>query len=234
MPNHIKNKLRLSGPIEMIEAMIDKFGTYHKASISKTFDGKEFICSNKTGNYCWLNPSTGHCHNRGDLNQIGLPDGFEPEIHDSFLGFPDFRKVIPPPDDPAYRDEPSQEIARHSKNWWYNWNVENWGSKWDGYSFNRHGLVTFTFETAWSPVPIIINAMSKQFPSVIIGYAWADEDTSHNCGYATYLDGLTEEVKPVGGSKEAYEIAFDLRPDRKDDYVFDGVTYRYKEEEVEN
>lgn len=233
MPNHIKNRIELSGPLEMIDAMIQKFSTYVPASLKKTTDNNSLICK-KCGDdwgYCWLDLKTGKSTNRTGMNEYGVPDGYEIEIKDSFTMFPDFAKVIPPPDCPEYRDEPSQDAVKDSPNWWYTWNTENWGSKWGGYSYKREGLVKFTYETAWSPSPVIIAAISKQFPLVTIKYSWADEDTGHNCGRAVYLNGLVSEDKPFGGSKEAYEIAFELRPDLKESYELVGESYKYKEEE---
>lgn len=233
MPNHIKNKLELIGSIEDLDAIIKKFGTYIPAEISKTHDEDLVICKStgKKWDYCWLNLKTGHVHNRGDINQIGLPEGFEIEIRDAFMCFPDFKKVIPPPDDPAYRDEPSQDEVKHSRNWWYTWNINNWGTKWGGYSCERPAINQFTFETAWSPAPKIIEVMSKAFPAVTLKYSWADEDTGYNCGRALYHNGLLDFVKLEGGSIEAYELAFELRPDCRENYQLIDNKYQYVEQE---
>lgn len=232
MPNHIKNRIVLIGDLSDLDALIKKFSTEVAAKLRKTYDD-EFICQNKDRDFCWLNPKTGVAHNRNGLNQIGLPEGYEPEIELGFLCFPDFKKIIPPPDDPAYRDEPSQEAVKDSPNWWYTWNINNWGSKWGGYSFEREAINIFTYETAWSPSPIIIEAISRAFPSVTIKYTWADEDTGHNCGRAVYHNGLVDHYAPKGGTKEAYEIAFELRPDRAENYKLIDGTYRYHESETE-
>lgn len=233
MPNHIKNKLELIGSNADIDAMIAKFSTYHKAEIRTAHDGAA-ILRNKSDdfNVLWLNLSNGICHNRDGAVGYGVPEGFEIEIRDSLTSFPDFAKVIPPPsDDPAYNDLPSQDVAKNSPNWWYNWNTKNWGSKWGGYSYERLGITTFIFETAWSSCHIIIEAMSLQFPSVTIKYTWADEDTGHNSGRAVYHNGLIEMDRPEGGTKEAYDISFELRPDRKENYELINGKYQYKDEE---
>lgn len=233
MPNHIKNKIELIGSLEDIDLMIKKFSTYHAAIINKTHDDQEYICMNRTEqlSVCWFNPKTGKSKDRGSMDQYGIPEGFEIEIKDSFIMFPDFAKVIPPPDCPEYRDEPSQYAVKNSPNWWYTWNIENWGSKWGGYCYERPSIATFVFETAWAPCPIIIESMSEQFPNVKIVYKWADEDTGHNCGESIYRGGLISECKPKGNSKEAYEIAFELRPDRRENYELVGDSYKYKEED---
>ena len=227
MPNHIKNKLELIGQIQDIDSMIKKFGTYHKASLKFTHNNEALICENTEGEFCWFSLTTGRSTNRSGLNHLGLPVGFLPEIHDSFFAFPDFAKVVPPPDDPAYKDLPSQDAAKHSPNWWYTWNCKHWGSKWGGYEYERDAINIFTFETAWSAAPEIIEALSLAFPSVTIKYTWADEDTGHNCGRSVYHNGLIESFLPDGGSIDAYNIAFELRPDRATDYELVDGKYRY-------
>lgn len=227
MPNHVKNLIELVGPMSEIDALIKKFSTYIPASVKKTHDNKEVICKQVGSEYgfCWMDLKTGYCNNRSGLSQIGLPDDYEIELSDSIFCFPDFDKVIPPPkDDPAYKDEPSQEVAKTSPNWWYTWNSKHWGTKWGGYSYERPAINVFTFETAWASVPKIIASISLAFPNVTINYKWSDEDTGYNCGRAVYKDGLIQETIPEGGSPEAFQIAFELRPDRAEGYeLVDGV-----------
>lgn len=45
---------------------------------------------------------------------------------------------------------------------WYGWRVQNWGTKWEGYSgrFNDDQTV-FTFDTAWSPPLPVIKELAK-------------------------------------------------------------------------
>lgn len=232
MPNHIKNKLELIGSIDAIDELIKRFGTYYPARLAMT-SGNLVICKpkNDSFDYRWMDLSTGELHNRNSVVGIGLPDDYEIEIKDAWFEFPDFAKVIPPPDDPAYRDEPSQKEAEASPNWWYRWNIDHWGTKWSAYSCERPSINVFTFETAWSSVPVIIETMSKAFPSITFKYLWADEDTGYNCGSALYHNGLLEMNKPDGGSKEAYELAFELRPDRRENYQLIDGKYEYVETE---
>lgn len=230
MPNHILNHLTIEASLETLDAILKEFGTEVPASLKKTYDNESFICTHKDGRFCWLDIRTGRCHDRGELNQIGLPEGFEPSIQDSFLLFPDFRKVIIPPNDPAYRDEPSQDIARHSPNWWYNWNVEHWGTKWNAYSCKKKDINVYTFETAWSPVPKIIETISYKYTDAVLKYKWSDEDTGSNCGYCVYKNGLIEEFIPTNGSIQAFDLAFELRPHYKEDYELVDGKYQYKED----
>lgn len=236
MPNHIKNKIEIIGSLADIDSILKTFGTDVPASVKMTHDNDLVICKSKTKEhgFCWLDLKTGKVHDRGELKQIGLPDDFEIELDDAFFCFPDFKKVIPPPsDDPAYNDKPSQEIAKKSPNWWYNWNIKNWGTKWSAYTCQKEAINIYTFETAWSPVHKIIEAMSNRFPALVIKYTWADEDSGYNCGRATYQKGMGEIYIPEGGSINAYDIYFELNPESKSNYAIVDGKYKYIEEEVE-
>ncbi len=114
---------------------------------------------------------------------------------------------------------------------WYEWSIENWGTKWNSSECEKVSESVYDFQTAWSGVSGLIEKMSKAFPTVKILYKYSDEDTGHNCGVGEYLNGEVSFRKLEGGSKESYEMAFELRPDRKEDYKLVGETYEYFENE---
>lgn len=234
MPNHIKNRLQINATPEKIEEIINLFGTFHKAQLYRAYDNSIICKDNSTDNFSvgWFNERNGIFHTREENSQtIGLPENWEFEIKEAFLEFPDFNKIIPSPDCPEYRDEPNQEAVKNSPNWWRNWNIENWGTKWSGYEFAKEKWNVFSFETAWNAVPKIIEKISKQFPEVEFLYDYADEDTGYNCGKIKLLNGIIETFFPEGGTKEAYDIAFELRPHYADWYVLVDGNYQQKEDE---
>ena len=52
---------------------------------------------------------------------------------------------------------------------WYNWNCNNWGTKWDASDPNVIDIpsaTTYEFSTAWSPPLPVIIAAAKQFPKL--------------------------------------------------------------------
>lgn len=114
--------------------------------------------------------------------------------------------------------------------YWYTWATKNWGTKWNVFSCKKIDENIFEFETAWSNIAKMITKIAEEFKDVEIMYEWADEDTGHNCGTVVYQNGVGVEDRPVGGSKEAYELAFKLRPDRAEDYILIDGNYEYKEE----
>ena len=64
---------------------------------------------------------------------------------------------------------------------WYDWNSENWGSKWDLCDFEwitndwENGFVHASFWTAWSPIPLVLEKLSKQHKSLEMTYRYHDE-----------------------------------------------------------
>ena len=114
---------------------------------------------------------------------------------------------------------------------WYSWSVENWGTKWNSSECEKISDTVFDFVTAWSGVPQLIEKMSLEFPDVKISYEYSDEDTGANCGVGTYLNGEVEFKRLESQSTEAYELAFKLRSDRKEDYQLVDGKYEYVEED---
>ena len=70
---------------------------------------------------------------------------------------------------------------------WYNWRVQNWGTKWDAYSLEiddsdlPHGFQV-TFDTAWSPPEEICYAIREQFDDLSVSWFY-DEPGCEVAGY---------------------------------------------------
>lgn len=61
---------------------------------------------------------------------------------------------------------------------WYNWNIENWGTKWDAcdvYASLCGNKVEFSFDTAWSEPEEVLRSLSLLFPDVIVNNDWTEE-----------------------------------------------------------
>lgn len=84
----------------------------------------------------------------------------------------DFQKIIP-------MDE---ELCKGEG--WYDWCIQNWGTKWSGYDgrFNDE-QTAFSFDTAWSPpLPIIKKLAEITGQTFILGYI---EQGNFFCGKYT-------------------------------------------------
>lgn len=88
---------------------------------------------------------------------------------------------------------------------WYDFQVKNWGTKWDieariiydnsanalGYQSHtvpEMRVVKMEFDSAWAPPTDAIKMLSKQFPKVKIHHCF-DESGSDFSGYQMYSDG---------------------------------------------
>lgn len=236
MPNHVKNRIEIKGTPEQVESIIKAFGTHHNAKLSRAYDGTIICKRTDTDEFRvgWFNEQTGVFKRRGEKDVMGLPEGWEFEINGSSTQFPDFKKVIPQPGN-IFNENLSAEDERRCKEQgiptWYDWNRQNWGTKWNSYSCEKESWNIYTFETAWSPVPRIIQKISETYSDVEFVYSYADEDTGYNCGSIRFRNGKREtEFYPKGGSKEAYDIAFELRPDSSKYYTLKDGKYEYIEE----
>jgi len=67
---------------------------------------------------------------------------------------------------------------------WYEWNVANWGSKWDLNDVRFDGdvddkEVSYYFESAWSPVVPVIEALAKEFKKLSFTYTFYETGSDY-------------------------------------------------------
>lgn len=89
-------------------------------------------------------------------------------------------------------------IKHYRATTWYEWCIENWGTKWEpsNISFDNNKII---FETAWSIPDPIFKELSKEFPNDTIEVRFADEDiSSDNNGIITYKNGLSDISMDLG------------------------------------
>lgn len=117
---------------------------------------------------------------------------------------------------------------------WYEWSIDNWGTKWNAYDQNdaRNTEDTIYFQTAWSSPKKLILELSSMFPAVKIALTYADENAGSNTGRILFEAGAAIEIEqPERQSKEGFAIFFELHPDSIQYYRPVGDTYEYVEEE---
>lgn len=114
---------------------------------------------------------------------------------------------------------------------WYDWACDKWGTKWNASECESISDNIFCFTTAWSGVVELIRLLSANFIGEI-NYKYSDEDTGSNTGEFKFQQGnITSFHKPENGSKEAYDLAFELRPENKENYKLVDDNYEYIDEE---
>lgn len=115
--------------------------------------------------------------------------------------------------------------------YWYDWNNENWGTKWNSYSCDNPNDNSYVFETAWCGVPDLIKKMTEDFKDITINYLFADEDTGCNTGDMIISNGeIIDDKSPVNESNRAYEIYLEFHPDCEYIKMIDGK-YQYVDED---
>lgn len=122
-------------------------------------------------------------------------------------------------------------IADYGFKDWYDWCIEYWGTKWNAYDQRYEEPNIIWFNTAWNGVIGLICKLSEIFPDVEFDYSYADEDTGNNTGRGTIINGVSDISSLLNQSGEAYELAFELMPDKKEYYELTDIDYRYKEDE---
>lgn len=96
-----------------------------------------------------------------------------------------FNKILPTPENIFHGPLGPDERKLYGKNNWYDWNCENWGTKWNAYDIHAENNYV-EFSTAWSaPLPVIAK-LALMFPDIHIEHLWADEDRYSNTGLMFY------------------------------------------------
>lgn len=100
----------------------------------------------------------------------------------------DFNAILPQPKGIYRGNLSSEDKVAHPLNW-YDWNTENWGTKWNAYQvkyLNRSYdddktvfEILVKFETAWSPPMPVLEELSKEF-EVEFTYKDEGDDTWHD------------------------------------------------------
>ena len=141
----------------------------------------------------------------------------------------DFNKLIPAPGYIFQGDLGKEERRKYGENNWYDWNIRNWGTKWNAYSgeLDKENFAIL-FSTAWAMPEPICQTLSAQFPDVDFTWKWADEDLGFNTGIYRKSGGELLEINVSNESNEAYGLYIELHGSSEcigmDE---DGVHYKY-------
>jgi len=229
MPNHVTSLMEINGSKQQIEEIKEKIGSIvqinggdssflfpdfnkiikmpEELNISSRSDGDTGYCVIKRTNLSRFNDLrfAQDCYDRKSI---------EEKVKCIELGLKYVKNEI-----------------KHGHKTWYDWSVANWGTKWNAYDCLQVSENEFSFQTAWNAPINIFKKIAVMFSSISITVKYADEDTGSNCGMVTIENGIFDLKILKNGSKEAYELAFELSPDSKQYYKFTGETYEYIEEE---
>lgn len=88
---------------------------------------------------------------------------------------------------------------------WYNWSVDNWGTKWNAseiaYIPGTNDTGSVHFQTAWAAPDPWLDALARKYPDADFTLDFADEDVGgSNWGR---LAGKNGSVRPVRSAKKS-------------------------------
>jgi len=92
-------------------------------------------------------------------------------------------------------DERMAESMQFKGDNWYNWNIRNWGTKWDANEVTlneTNGSLSYQFSTAWSPAEGAFRAMVEQHLNLQFEFHNVEEQ-----GWGVVFEGKNGELKEV-------------------------------------
>jgi len=160
MPNWVYNSLTISGPAEQISALKQQLNTpFTKTHENWNGETKQM----EFKEYKYTTPVFAF-HNIYNHIQDGVSD----EVYQS-------------------QPDHSKNPLDFSGNDWYNWNVRNWGTKWDVAVMDdekypdtelmeeNENSLAYRFNTAWSPPTEIIAVLSARYPNLEMSLSFEEE-----------------------------------------------------------
>lgn len=132
---------------------------------------------------------------------------------------------------PITKEMQDEYLEKYGSDNWYDWAIENWGTKWGAYSGYAINEDSVFFQSAWSTPYEAMVRLSIMYPEVEIKVAYADEDFGHNVGEYTLKDGYEiDSNTPEGGSMEAMRMALNIH-DGEDYYLSENI-YDITEDDI--
>ena len=110
---------------------------------------------------------------------------------------------------------------------WYQWSLDNWGTKWNAYNAVRQSEVELWFTTAWSAPHPVVEKLAESLPhGVQMLHSWADEDAGYNVGQRLYIGGHETKHDDMHNTARGFELAFAFHGGAES-YVYNNETENY-------
>lgn len=197
MPNHVWNSVQASGSIADIEAFVAKAGTPHTTE----FTGRRYQDENGEWKY--------------DADAIEVIVDTDPFSFWNFIKpdeeiLPVYFGHVKSEKPEGYEDWSMEEKFAHdlkfTGNNAYDWNIRNWGTKWDAYDQNFDGVTTdeatgkasvsYSFNTAWSIPEPVFRAICEQHPELSFSFE-SEEEQGWGANYESSLVDDPEDGEPT-------------------------------------
>ena len=114
---------------------------------------------------------------------------------------------------------------------WYEWQIENWGVKWNASEVEWIDGNYVTFNTAWECPHKLLKNLSIKYPDATFFVKYSDEDFGYNVGEYTLKGGVAISTNiPLGGTRKALELAMTIQYGAPSEYYYFDDTFECVEE----
>lgn len=132
----------------------------------------------------------------------------------------------------SYGKKAVDNVRKYGSKDWYDWCIKNWGTKWNACEtvYDESCPTEVSFQTAWSDVRNLIVELSRNHPNNTFYYEYAEEQLGCYTGICVIKNGeIQESAFFEDGSKEAYDLAFELwGEENKEFFKFNKKTKTYE------
>lgn len=98
-------------------------------------------------------------------------------------------------------------LLKYGATSWYDWCCREWLSKWGAYDADPYVNNTMCFKSANASIAPVITKLAEMYPDIDIEYKWSDEDFGRNVGVMKFSGGkMVLNHTPSDYSEEAYAI----------------------------
>lgn len=220
MPNWVFNSLSITGTEQSIRQFKEKAGKPY----TTFYKGVRY--QDEEGNWKYDADKVQEQLHEGAISFMNFAT---PEDLDAYFGDSDYKPE-------GYSEWSMEErlayAMKHSSDGWYDWNVRNWGTKWDACDpelleesyRDGKGEISYSFNTAWSPAEGAFKQMVEQHPDLSFEFVCEEEQ-----GWGVEYAGEDGELSVV----REWDI-----PNSHTDYVErdneDGCVCSWDEDDPEN
>ena len=212
MPNHVVNRLTVSGDPEIVKELLSNVKDDNTGIGSIDFN--KIIPMPES-----LRIESGSNSVRGLKAYSEFIGEYAPDVAENV----DSIDCIPPESEAAFlRAHPDitpiqwelgktafANQVRFGAPTWYEWSIKNWSTKWNAYDCRFRGNTgdnpELFFLTAWNAPYRVIKKLAEQYLGLRFVHEWADECIGENCGRGEYSKGhYVKETVPDGDEATSF------------------------------
>jgi hypothetical protein len=194
MPNWVSNRLVISGEKETLDELQAQMATPYESEHYNYVDNKvdKSIVSGEFLLWNAIRPIDLDTYYERAKTEQRIADRNNPIEEETKVTpeeaidkIKEALKEMPPIDSEQFHADMAGIMAEMAVGMdWYNWNVRNWGTKWElsDVSLDRTDReLTYYIESAWSPPVEAINNLAKQYPTLTFTIKSLDENSCFAC-----------------------------------------------------